>query len=67
MKPFFKLVCVGLCFGLLACTSVSVDDYTHNKPVLKLEEFFTGTLAAHGIVKNRNGRVIRYFSADIDA
>jgi hypothetical protein len=31
------------------------------------EEFFNGKLSAHGIVKDRSGRVIRYFSAKINA
>ena len=30
-------------------------------------EFFNGALSAHGIVKNRSGKVIRYFSASINA
>lgn len=52
---------------LTACGSVSVDDYINNQPKLVPEEFFQGQLSAHGVVKDRGGRVIRYFNADIKA
>ena len=57
----------GLCLLLAGCSTVTVEDYADNRPELRLEEFFDGKLAAHGIVKNRGGEVIRYFSAEIDA
>ncbi len=50
-----------------ACSSVSVSDYRDMKPALVMEEFFDGQLVAHGVVQNRGGKVIRHFSADIDA
>lgn len=34
---------------------------------MDIREFFDGNLTAHGIVKNRSGKVIRYFNADIIA
>jgi hypothetical protein len=46
---------------------VQVTDYDEFSPRLELEEFFQGKLTAHGVVKNRGGKVIRYFNADIDA
>ena len=60
----FPLICLTL---LQACSSVSVSDYAENKPVMIVPEFFNGALSAHGIVKNRSGKVIRYFSASINA
>lgn len=57
-----------LCTVLLsACASVSVDDYAANEPRLVAEQFFDGKLMAHGVLKDRGGKVIRYFSASIDA
>ena len=50
-----------------ACTSISVDRYEGFSPALVPEQFFTGKLTAHGVVKNRAGLVIRTFNADIDA
>lgn len=52
---------------LAGCSAVTVYDYADNKPVLVVEQFFNGNLSAHGIVKDRSGRVIRYFNADIAA
>ena len=49
------------------CSQVRVSDYSDLEPRMELEEFFTGTLVAHGVVKNRGGRVIRTFNADIAA
>ena len=57
----------GLCFVLSACSSVTVKNYADNQPRFVAEEFFNGKLSAHGIVKDRSGEVIRYFSASIDA
>jgi len=58
----------GTCGLLLsACASVSVEDYAGNQPRLVAEQFFAGRLMAHGVVKDRGGKVIRYFSASIDA
>ncbi|TBR38443.1 DUF3833 domain-containing protein [Marinomonas agarivorans] len=51
--------------GLTACSSVEVTDYAENKPTLDVTTFFSGNLTAHGIVKDRQGKVIRYFNADL--
>ncbi len=61
----FSIALLGI--ALSACTSVSVEDYADNKPQIVVEEFFNGKLLAQGIVKDRGGKVIRYFSASIDA
>lgn len=59
---------LGIVTGLLmGCSGVSVEVYRANSPQLVMEEFFSGRLAAHGVVKNRSGKVIRYFNADIEA
>ncbi|RLQ22728.1 DUF3833 family protein [Seongchinamella sediminis] len=52
---------------LAACSQVQVSDYAGMQPELRVEEFFTGPLSAHGVVKNRAGKVIRTFNATIDA
>ena len=68
MKSRLTLCSLLLATMLLsACASVSVDDYAGNQPVMDVRQFFDGRLDAHGIVKNRSGKVIRYFSASIDA
>lgn len=68
MKTTLHLYVALLCLGMLsACSSISVSDYADNKPVMIVPDFFDGDLSAHGIVKDRSGKVIRYFSASINA
>ncbi|ARN75073.1 DUF3833 domain-containing protein [Oceanicoccus sagamiensis] len=52
---------------LAACSSIEVSDYAQNTPKLVAESFFDGQLRADGVVKDRSGKVIRYFTADIKA
>jgi len=47
---------------LAGCSSVDIQQYRSNKPVLTLTDFFNGPLTAHGILKNRSGEVTRYFN-----
>jgi len=61
------LLCIGLAALLAACSGVRVTDYAGRQPELRLEEFFSGDLTAHGVVKNRAGLVTRTFNADIAA
>ncbi len=65
MRKFWAL-CLSLAL-LSGCSSVQVGDYSDYKPVLTPETFFDGQLAAHGVIKNRGGQVIRTFSAEINA
>ena len=68
MKFVTSMILTGLGLVLLSsCSSVAIEDYAQNSPKLVVETFFDGKLTAHGIVKDRGGKVIRYFSADIDA
>ena len=70
MTPFRTLtrsLILLLTILLGACSSVHVSDYQERKPELILEDFFEGDLKAYGIVKNRSGKVIRTFTADIHA
>jgi hypothetical protein len=49
------------------CSTIKVSDYDGRKPVMIPEDFFNGRLSAHGVIKNRSGKVIRYFNAEIKA
>jgi hypothetical protein len=64
---WIKLPALALFLIIAGCGSVSVEDYADRTPVLVPETFFDGTLTAHGVVKDRGGKVIRYFNADIKA
>jgi hypothetical protein len=64
LRTIVLVVIVG---ALMACSNVQVTDYANKKPVLDVEQFFNGNLTAHGVVKDRGGRVIRHFNANIAA
>jgi hypothetical protein len=67
-KRFALLIsCLTAVLLISGCGSVTVTDYADRTPELRLEDFFSGQLTAHGVVKNRAGKVIRYFNADIKA
>ncbi len=58
---------VALLVAIAGCAGVSVDDYRGGSPRLEPETFFDGQLVAHGMLKDRAGRVTRRFIADIEA
>lgn len=60
-----RLLTVCFALALSGCSDVRVNEYSDNTPVLNPQEFFDGKLSAHGVVKDRAGKVIRYFNADI--
>ena len=61
-----KILAVICLFMLSACSTPDVSLYANNEPKFELEEFFSGSLTAHGILKNRSGEVIRYFNATLE-
>jgi hypothetical protein len=67
MKLTAWLTTATLALALSACSTVEVSDYSDLKPAIVLDDFFNGSLSAHGVVKDRSGRVIRMFNASIDA
>jgi hypothetical protein len=64
---WIKLPALALALIIAGCGTVSVEDYGDRTPMLVPENFFDGALTAHGVVKDRGGKVIRYFNADIKA
>ncbi|MDZ7924060.1 MAG: DUF3833 domain-containing protein [Marinagarivorans sp.] len=61
-----KVLCLILAISILAaCSQIKVTDYQNNQPRLVAEDFFNGPLSAHGVVKNRAGKVIRRFNATL--
>ena len=51
---------------LTACgTSMKVSDYQNNRPILKLEEYFSGETRAWGLFEDRFGNVRNQFVVDI--
>ena len=62
-----RLLVAGLMISLalVGCGTASIDDYARRTPTFAPEEFFNGTLTAHGVVKDFSGTAVRHFQADI--
>ena len=68
MKIFAALIIfTATTIVVSGCSRFDIKDYHNNQPKLNPVTFFNGSLSAHGVVKNRGGKVIRYFNADIKA
>ncbi len=52
---------------LAGCTSVKVEDFRAEKPVLDLRHYFDGTIDAWGIVRNRDGKISQRFKVVIES
>ncbi|MEO9653595.1 DUF3833 domain-containing protein [Marinomonas sp.] len=65
MKKSRFILMIIFVASLLGCSSPDISVYEKNQPKFLLENFFSGKLTAHGILKNRQGEVIRYFNADL--
>lgn len=63
----FTMLACSILLALTACASAPIKDYSKNTPKLIPQEFFNGNLNAHGVVKDRSGKVTRYFNATIKA
>lgn len=57
---------LALLAGLLAgCATMQPEDVSETGPELRIEEYFQGQTRAWGIVQNRSGKPLRYFTVDI--
>lgn len=50
---------------LTGCSSTAIEEYQDNQPKFNVEAFFQGDLVAHGVLKDRSGKVTRSFYADL--
>ena len=50
---------------LASCASVSVQDYSAEKPVLDLKEYFNGKVDAWGVIQDRSGKVIKRMTVEM--
>ncbi|MDG1494049.1 MAG: DUF3833 domain-containing protein [Luminiphilus sp.] len=61
------LSCGASLLLLVGCGSAQLQDHEIMSPELQPEDFFSGFLTAHGVVRDRRGGAIRQFNADISA
>jgi len=68
MKRFTRwALALALPIGLMACAAPPTpSDYAAQKPVLDLAQYFNGTVTAHGIFTDRDGRVQKRFTVRME-
>jgi Protein of unknown function (DUF3833) len=52
--------------GLIGCASPKVTDYAGEKPALDLQTYFNDTVDAWGIFTDRNGKVVKRFTVEMN-
>ena len=58
-----KKAALGLAMSALvaACAGPELSDHAMQTPAFDFQQYFDGTVTAHGIVRNRGGKVLRRF------
>jgi hypothetical protein len=62
LRSFFTL---GLCAVLSGCSSMELSDFDKTTPEFIPQQYFNGPMTAYGIVKDRNGKIIRRFKGTL--
>jgi hypothetical protein len=63
----FKPLVLMTAITLTGCAGVDVSTYRSERPVLKLEEYFTGTIDGWGMFQKRDGTVVKRFKVVVEA
>ncbi len=61
------LAAAAFSLGIAGCSSIGVEQYRAETPVLKLDQYLNGQLDAWGIFQGRGGEVKKRFHVVIDA
>lgn len=56
------LAAAAMASALTGCGSQQINDYTAEKPMLELRDYFNGTLDAYGVFTDRSGKVVKRFT-----
>jgi hypothetical protein len=59
------LLTLGICGILTGCASMQIEDFTGTTPEFIPQEYFNGSMTAYGMVKDRDGKVIRRFKGKL--
>lgn len=63
----FRSTVIIMAILLSGCAGVDVSQYREERPELRLEDYFNGTLDAWGMFQKRDGTVVKRFKVVIDA
>lgn len=59
------ILTLGLCTFLTGCSSMQLDDFKNTTPEFVPQSYFNGPLKAYGMVKDRNGKIMRTFKGHL--
>ncbi len=60
-----SILTLGLCGFLTGCSSMQIDDFANTSPEFIPQKYFNGPMTAYGMVKDRDGKVIRRFKGKL--
>jgi len=60
-----SILTIGLCGLLTGCSSPQITDFTDTTPEFIPQEYFNGSMTAYGMVKDRDGKIIRRFTGKL--
>ncbi|MES9993670.1 MAG: DUF3833 domain-containing protein [Candidatus Thiodiazotropha sp.] len=63
----FKPMALLTAITLTGCAGVDVSTYRSERPLLKLEEYFNGTIDGWGMFQKRDGTVVKRFKVVVEA
>ena len=61
-----RIIFILTSMTLIGCGNMKLDNFSDNKPVLKIEEYFLGKTSASGLFIDRFGNVKRQFTVDME-
>ena len=61
-RRYLLTLATAATLALAGCSTQKIDSYTRETPVLDLQQYFNGTLDAHGVFTDRSGTVVKRFT-----
>lgn len=60
-----SIITLGMCGLLTGCSSPKIEDFKDTSPEFIPQEYFNGPMTAYGLVKDRDGKIIRRFKGKL--
>lgn len=64
-RMWWPLLLLVMAAWLNGCAA-TLDDYHNDKPLLRLQDYFSGRIKAYGLFQDVHGKVIRRFTVDLN-
>lgn len=62
LKSIFTL---GICGLLTGCSTMQIEDFSKTTPEFVPQQYFDGPMTAYGMVKDRDGKILRTFKGKL--